>query len=245
MTCLVYGIVFSQSGRRGTGHPPPGLPRGVGGAPVRLIEEGGLGAAVSWIEPPDLTPNRARALSYAKVVEALHADRAVLPMRYGCLFEDERQVVELLRLHGEEYAALIRGLDGCVEMGVRVLLPPELSLPSPPSDSKTEGASGRAYLTVRAARYAREEEVTRALAAVMERLRGALGRLAERTETDGGAAADRAMSSLYFLVKRGAVESFRRAFQRIERAEAARLLLSGPWPPYNFVAPEGYGNGRG
>ena len=83
MTCLVYGIVFSEAGDRGSGHPPPGLPPGVGGAPVRLIEAGGLGAAVSWIDPPDLTPNIARVLSYAKVVEALHADRAVLPMRYG------------------------------------------------------------------------------------------------------------------------------------------------------------------
>jgi hypothetical protein len=245
MTCLLYGIVFAESGGHARGHLPSALPPGVGGAPLRLIEEGGLGAAVSWIEPPDLTPNRARVLSYAKVVEALQADRAVLPMRYGCLFGEERQVVELLRVHGEEYAALLSGLDGCVEMGVRVLLPAELSLPSPPSDSKTEGASGRAYLAVRAARYAREEEVARALAAVVERLRGALDGLAVRTETDGGAAADRAMSSLYFLVKRGAVESFRRAFRRISRTESARLLLSGPWPPYNFVAPERRENGRG
>src|SRR3989304_4717657 len=53
MTCLLYGIVFSQSGGRGSGHPPPGLPPGVGGAPVRLIVEGGPGAAVSWVRPPD------------------------------------------------------------------------------------------------------------------------------------------------------------------------------------------------
>jgi len=212
---------------------------------VRLIVEGGLGAAVSWIEPPDLTPNVARALSYATVVEALHAGRAVLPMRYGCWFGEERQVVELLRVHGEEYAGLLRGLDGCVEMGVRVLLTAGSSVPCPPLDPDTEGASGRAYMAVRAARYAREEEVARALAAVVARLRGALDGLAERIETDRGVRADRGLASLYFLVKRGAVESFRRAFQRIERAEAARLLLSGPWPPYNFVAPEGRGNGHG
>jgi len=247
MTCLLYGIVFSQSGDCGCGHSPPGLPPGVGGAPVRLIEEGGLGAAVSWIEPPDLTPNVARVLSYEKVVEALHADRAVLPMRYGCLLGEEPQVVELLRVHGEEYAAILRGLDGCVEMGVRILLHTESfsRCPPSPSGSETEGASGRAYLTDRAARYAREEEVARALAAVTERLRGALDELAERTETDRSLRADRGLSSLYFLVKRGAVESFREAFRRIERAEPARLLLSGPWPPYNFVVPEGRGNGHG
>ena len=243
MTCLVYGIVFSESADHVRGRSPPVLPAGVGGAPVRLIEEGGVGAAVSWIEPPDLTPNIARVLSYAKVVEALHADRAVLPMRYGCLVREETQVLELLRAHGEEYAAVLRGLVGCVEMGVRVLLPTESSFLRPPS---VRGPStGRAYLTDRAARYAREEEVAHALAAVTERLRGALDGLAERTGIDHGVRADRGLSSLYFLVKRGAVESFRRAFRRIERAEAARLLLSGPWPPYNFVATDGRGDGDG
>jgi len=242
MSCLLYGIVFSRSGDHASGHSPLGLPAGVGGAPVRLLEEGGLGAAVSWVEPPDLTPNVARVLSYGKVVEALHADRVVLPVRYGCLFEEESQVVELLRVHGEEYAAALRGLDGCVEMGVRILLPTESSVRCPPSGSEIEGASGRAYLTDRAARCAQEEEVARTLAAVMERLRSALGGLAERTGTDHGVGADGAPSSLYFLVKRGAVASFRRAFRRIERAEPARLLLSGPWPPYNFVATEGRAN---
>src|SRR3972149_2057796 len=144
MTCLLYGIVFSQSGAPGSGHPPPGLPPGVGGAP------------------------------------ALHADRAVLPMRYGCLFEEERQVVELLAVHGQQYAAALRGLDGCVEMGGRVLLPTESSSPLPSFGSESGGASGRAYLTARAAGHARAEEVAGALAAVVARLRGGVGGAAAR-----------------------------------------------------------------
>ncbi len=245
MSCLLYGIVFTRSGDRRSGHSPQALPPGVCGAPVRLLEESALGAAISWIEASDLTSNIAQVLSYARVVEALHADQAVVPMRYGCLFGGEGQVLDLLRLHGEEYAGILRELDGCVEMGVRVLLPTESSLPRVPFGSGMEEAPGRAYLTKLAARYAREEEGARGLAAVAERLRGALGRLAERTETDRGVRADRGLCSLYFLVKREAVESFRRTFQRIEHAEPARLLLSGPWPPYNFVAPERYGNGHG
>ena len=237
MSCLLYGIVVSPS----DGQASPALPAGVGGAPVRLLRERGLGAAVSAVNAHDLTPNVARALSYAKVVEALHAHRAVLPMRYGCVFGDEGQVIELLRAHGEDYAAVLRGLDGCVEMGVRVLLPSGPPSPGFPPRSEMKGASGRAYLADRAARHAREEEDARALTAVMERLRGALGGLAERTETDRNKPrADPRVSSLYFLIRRGAVEAFRRAFRQLERTESARLLLSGPWPPYNFVAPEGH-----
>jgi hypothetical protein len=256
MSWLVYGIVFSRSREHASDHSPLELPPGVDKAAVRLIEERSLGAAVSWVESPEVTPNVARALSYGKVVEALHADRVVLPMRYGCLFGEESQVVELLRVHSEEYAVALRRLDGCVEMGVRILRPAESPVRCSLSGSEIEGASvlpaprasrqtGRAYLTDRAARYAREEEADRALDAVMERLRRALGGLAERTGTDCGVRADGVPSSLYFLVKRGAVESFRLAFRGIERAEPARLLLSGPWPPYNFVGPQRHRNGRG
>jgi hypothetical protein len=36
-------------------------------------------------------------------------------------------------------------------------------------------------------------------------------------------------------VPRPAVESFRLAVRQLTERESARLLLSGPWPPYNFV----------
>jgi len=242
MSWLVYGIVFSRSREHAWDRWRLELPPGVDQAAVGLIEERGLGAAVSWVESPDVTPNVARALSYGKVVEALHAGRVVLPMRYGCLFEEESQVVELLRVHGEAYAAVLRELDGCVEMGVRLLLPAgsvsEVGARSP-WFGRAPSRAGSAYLIGRAVHYAREEEAVRGLAAVMERLRGALGGFATRIETDCGARADRGLGSLYFLVEREAVESFRQAFRRIERTEPARLLLSGPWAPYNFVAIEG------
>lgn len=242
MSWLVYGIVFSRSREHASDRWRLELPPGVDEAAVGLIEERGLGAAVSWVESPDVTPNVARALSYGKVVEALHADRVVLPMRYGCLFEEEPQVVELLRVHGEAYAAVLRELDGCVEMGIRLLLPAgSVSEECEHAPSR----AGRAYLIGRAVHYALEEEAVRGLAAVMERLRGALGGFATRIETDCGARADRGLGSLYFLVERDAVESFRQAFRRIERAEPARLLLSGPWAPYNFVAGQGRGKHDG
>ena len=238
MTCLLYGIVFSSSREHDGGPTPLVLPPGVGGAAVRLVEEGGLGAAVSMIDPADLTPNVARLLSFARVVEALHAHRTVLPMRYGCLLGDEGQLVDLLRDRGEEFAAILQGLDGCVEMGVRLLLPAEACAPRTPVESATRPASGRAYLIDRAAR-------ARALAAAKERVLGALGGLAERTETDTNSRPGKRFASFYFLVKRGAMESFRQAFRRIERTESVRLLLSGPWPPYTFVVPSPNGNGHG
>lgn len=245
MTWLLYGIVSSGSRQCARDSAPAVLPPGVGGAVVRVIEEGGLGAAVSMIDPADLTPNVARVLAFAKVVEALHAHRTVLPMRYGCLLGDEGQLVGLLRDRREEYAAILQGLRGCVEIGVRVLLPAEPSAPRAPVESAPRAASGRDYLIDRAARSAREASFTGTLAAAKERVLGALGGLAERTETDENGTVNPGFASLAFLVRREAVTSFRRAFRRIERTEPALLLLSGPWPPWSFAVPERNGSGLG
>lgn len=57
-----------------------------------------------------------------------------------------------------------------------------------------------------------------------------------RTETDrkGGAV----ILSLYFLTPANKVNRFRETFGRVAENGRAKALLSGPWPPYNFVTPD-------
>lgn len=238
MSYLLYAIV-SRGAR-------PVLPPGVGGASVSLIEQGDLGAAVSAIDPTAATPDIPRLLSFSKVVEVLHAHRTIVPMRYGCLVDEAGQVIDLLRTRGEDYATILRRLEGCVEMGVRILPPVERPPLRRDVGPEIESPMGRAYLTDRAARYAQAEAAARALTAPMEQVRRALGGLASLTSADADCHAGPAhFASLYFLVKREMVESFRDTFRWIERTTSAGLLLSGPWPPYNFVTPPVNGHADG
>jgi hypothetical protein len=43
--------------------------------------------------------------------------------------------------------------------------------------------------------------------------------------------------SLYFLVPRAALNGFREQLGQNLSSQARRYLVSGPWPPYNFVSP--------
>lgn len=251
MSRLLYGILFAGSdiGReisRGT------LPPGVGGAPLGVIEQGGLGAAVSAVDAPELSPTLASVLAFARVVQALHAACTTLPMRFGCVLPTEAAVVDLLRTRCEHYAEVLRGIDGCVEMGVRVLVDsPE---PAATSESDHQAAalradrrvswSGSDYLARRKKLYAAQDQRAEAAAEVLERIRSAFGELCLRckTECSPGLASPSLfrtpLAALYFLLRRESLDAFRSAFRQIERAERARLLLSGPWPPFNFVEPE-------
>jgi hypothetical protein len=249
MSCLVYGIVFPQPQSRADA--PLSLPLGVGGAPVGLIEGGNLAAAVATIDRAALTPTVGSVTAYARVVEVLHADRAVLPMRYGCVLGGEADVIQLLHARGETYAEVLRGLEGCVEMGIRMLVGKAAcggdGNPGVQNPEFTTGASGRfpgtAYLTRRQSVYAEADRHAHEIARSVEWIRVAFDGLFLRCKRENCPTATRSLSSdplfsIYFLVRRESIESFRQVFHGISRTEHGRLLLSGPWPPYNFIGPE-------
>ena len=134
-------------------------------------------------------------------------------------------------------------------MGLRVLLPAgpwaavtpggpegcrEVAGPQPPAPTPTPERLGLAYLTARKAHYAHQDRWTNEYRQVADRCREQFTGLYVKYTTE--APSPRLpLLSLYFLVPRPAVESFRLAFRQLTESESARLMLSGPWPPYNFV----------
>lgn len=231
-------------------HPGPVLARsGVGGAPVYPVAHRRLQAVVSRIKPADLAPDLPRVRTYAGVVLSCHRQDTIIPLRYGCVVEQESQVLQLLDEHGPDYETLLQELEGCVEMGLRVLLPSgpcgavtlrgpagsrEVTAPPPWTPTPAPARPGFAYLMARQAHYAQQDCWTREYSQAADRCRAQFAGLFVRCKTE--APSPRLpLLSLYFLVCRADVASFRRAFRHLDETEPARLLLSGPWPPYNFV----------
>jgi len=243
MSCLFYCICR---------HPGPVLPApllGVGGGPVYQVKHGLLGAAVSRIARTDLAPDLSMVRAYDRVVHSYHRQDTVIPMRYGCVVGQESQVIRLLDEHHRQYEALLQELEGCVEMGVRVLLPaaslpavssrdlqgsPEDRRPPLAAAAATPDRPGLAYLTARKAHYVHQDCWTKEYRQAADRCLAQFAGLFVKAKTE--APSPRLpLLSLYFLVPRALVESFRQAFRRLRVAEPTGLLLSGPWPPYNFV----------
>jgi len=126
-----------------------------------------------------------------------------------------------------ELCALMRRVDGSVEMGVRALL---LEAAAPAAPARSGALSGAAYLA------ARKTELAFAIRGdrVAQMVRDAMAGCFRECFVQVGSSDRRPIVSLYFLVERGRLDAFRQAFGRIAAADAA-LMLSGPWPPYSFV----------
>lgn len=236
MSLLLYGVL-STAHLHGTADQAALCGAGVEGAAVELIEWHHLAAAVSRIDPSKRAPTIARALAFARIVDTFHACRTVVPMRYGCWLDGTSRVVALLHDHAQTLTALLQELDGCVEYGIRIL-------PWHAQDGRhhglarhggfridSRGASpGSAYLAWRRAVYAEEARQAHEIRMIAEQVRAALSDSFVKFKPESSA-------SLHFLIKREQLPVFRAALVKMVCAPRARLLPSGPWPPYNFAVP--------
>ena len=222
---------------------PAGLeaPAGVGGQRVFTVMHEDLGAALSKPAEPDSLLDASEILAYGAVVESFYCQLTVIPMRYGCRVESPQEAIGLLRENHDAYSALLRELEGLGEMGVQVLL--QTSGDGRESSRRPVGArplsldchTGAAYLNAKRQRYLDLDRVgseqRRLVAEICDSLCGSF----VRHKVESPSSSRGRLLSLYFLVPRNSVESFRRAARRYPANQSVKLLMSGPWPPYNFV----------
>jgi hypothetical protein len=199
-----------------TADPAPPLPEA---GSLRSVAHDGLAAVYAPAGEGEIT---AEALwRHEETVEALMADRDVLPVRYGTRLGDPDAAEAVLRERRDELAAALERVRGAVEVSVRAVEP---GADRPRPDPQMGGAE---YLRARVGAAAAHDDAVRDL---HEPLAG----LARRaiTRPTGPSEVLRAA----YLVDRDAVERFTAAAARLERAHPRhRLLCTGPWPPYSFT----------
>jgi len=195
-----------------------------------LVAAHGLAAVVSLVEETSAAPSVSSVLAFERVVEAIHARQAVIPLRYGCLIEGEAAIVRHLEDHRREYEALLGRLRGLTEMGIRVLCParPE----SVPGCALSPGAQ---YLASLRNRYGAGGSLAPEETRLADRIAGWLSGCYREQRRETSPSDHGRMLSLYFLTPKTGVDRFRNTAGQICLPGGAKLLLSGPWPPYNFA----------
>jgi hypothetical protein len=165
------------------------------------------------------TPGEATAealWAHERVVEALMADRTVLPLRFGSRVADEDALRQVLVSGRDEYVAALARVSGRVELGVRALARERAPAPA--------AASGRDYVLAKL----RGEGEAAALHAPLAELAADARLLSGRGEE---------LLRGAYLVERPEIARFRAAVERLQTAHPeAAILCTGPWPPYSFAA---------
>jgi hypothetical protein len=190
-------------------------------AGLRLVPFDGLAAVCTPASEAELSPET--LWHHEEVVEALMADRDLLPVRYGTRLDDEAAVARAMEGRSRELAAALDRVRGAVELSVRVVAAG--GTPSPPGPPET--TSGAEYLRLRAQAEASHDDVARALHEP----------LAERArESTEGRPRPPELFRAAYLVERAAIDSFVAEVGRLQSVSPGlAILCTGPWPPYSFA----------
>jgi hypothetical protein len=205
--------VYAITDRPGAPLPPLGR--------LELAAHGGIAGVYAQIDPEQGRASAEALWHHERLLEALMADRAVLPMRYGTVLADESQLRRVLAERSKEFSRLLHTVRGRVELALR-MLPPESE-----GVADEQARSGREYMEARVRRRREGEEAIALLRP--------LDRIADACRTPGTAADGVARRS--YLVERERVEHFTALVQQLQAAHAdLRMTCTGPWPPYSFVS---------
>lgn len=237
--CYVYALVPDD------GRPLPDM-GGVGGAPLRLVRAAAPAAAV--VSDADALPERVRRadlLTHSNVLQALVADRDVVPVRFGSVYpSDDDMCAALLARNAASLRKLLARVEGRVEVQVKVGYD-ELAIAgevvsgdrrvrrlhqvtqAAPGDQGARVELGRRFAEGLDARRARDaRRISQELAKVSE----------EISVTDGSG--DFGVVKVACLVRRAKQPKLDDRIDRLARQGRGRLDVEvlGPLPPYSFVS---------
>ncbi len=227
--------------------------RGLDGEPLEFCADSSLAIAYSRVLNPPESPKVQDLLSHARVVDRLFQHGTVIPLRYGCWFPSPQQLAQVLRRNQAALHDCLDQIGDCVEMGIRVLpaasgwrvMPLVVDLPqTAPSPEPIRGQTvtetstnpGANYLRGRKSQLESKDQQQQARDHVQQRLEHAFAGLFRQSLSEQQATKKGASWSVCFLVPRADRPRFRDIFQQLEQEWPDRILLTGPWPPYNFVA---------
>lgn len=234
---LLYAVMSSVQPNGSAVAPDSSMLQGVMGQPIFYIRSHNLDVAASLLNDTSalMQPDTTEIVAYNSVVSALHRHCDVLPLRYGSCSKGVAEAQELLSTNHAEYTAMLTMVAGCTEMSVSLLIDDQ----DQPLPAQSFSGSGTDYLkTRRLLQKQQNERIARARALGLQ-CRQVLAPwvVSDREELlpIDGVRSHSSNLVLHFLIHRQHVQSFRITFRGLQQQSPIPMLLSGPWPPYNFT----------
>jgi hypothetical protein len=213
---------------------------------VHTINFEDLAAVTSDSPHPRYDNTRRNMMAHMRVLDEVMTEYTVLPARFDSVAPGPDEVREqLLKARHRELSTMLDGMEGRIEMGLKVFWYEDVVFQEIVQDNPTirrmrDGLAGRSIEETYYDRIRLGELVEAALKArrgqdeeiVLERLRP----LAEKTKANP-TIADHMVVNAAFLITRARETEFDAAIRALDAEMGRRLLIKcvGPVAPYNFV----------
>ena len=216
--------------------------KGLDGAPLFNIPYRDIGIVVSDLNAQIQKEDKTSVLKHEEVVEMLMDKFTVLPMRFSTLFSGKEQVLLMMKNYYDDFIENLDRLREKIEFGVKTIWPGDLireriTTAHRKSDNLplVASSSGKSFMKEKFENYKIdkefEEEADRCIAIVDGFFSKFISeKRLEKLKTDN------LLLSASYLVDKEKRDDFKKAFEELRGSGGdLKYLLSGPWPPYNFI----------
>jgi len=222
------------------------LVTGIAGSSIRWLRADELIVAVSDVDGDTIAITRENVLAHERVVRRVLEYTTPLPFRFGTLVSETR-LQSYLQAKKEALQAKLLLVDGCVEMGVKIIWQAHSTDEETQSDGVgansgdgkqlVEGA-GSAFLMVKRQEVMGEKILADRAKEIASWLKERITASIRKDQTSVRPDEKLVLTAAH-LVERSRLEQYRHTLKQAcsERPEL-HFLTSGPWPPYSFVDPE-------
>jgi hypothetical protein len=229
--CVAERTSFPELLRHRRPMPLTGI-TGVFGNQIFVFPASDLAVVVSEHNPEDSARMDQQAQrDHARVIAECFQHSTVLPFRFGTHFEDDDALRRSVRSNHRHFIHNVERLRGKAEMHLKVLIDDTC-----PEGRKILEGVGKEYLaSLRENASAQRERQSKARALSLQMHRMFLPLAEEITCKRAGEG--KMLLDIAHLVDKKSVERYQNKYSSAtEELKDCRMQLSGPWPPYHFVA---------
>lgn len=191
--------------------------------------------------------------AHEEVIVALMQDATVVPLKFGTILKDEKDVLKMLQDQEEQFKSLLIKFAGKVEWGLKAYVDKQafvkyiMQFEQKFADMRhklEKSSRGAAYLLRRSMEEDLDEYIADQFSMVTEEIFQALGKDASEAKLNDilaqkvtGKKKEMILNAAYLIEKNKVDHLFQRGtgFMKKYKFMELDLEFSGPWPPYNFT----------
>ena len=202
-------------------------------SPLYFVSYKDVTAIVGMIRKERLTFDQQAAIEYGATLEMLNEKFTLLPCRFGTFLQDKNAVLQVLQEHYLFYKKKLKELRDKQEFGLKILSEESVELHI--TNDKKQWRDGKEYLLQKFYNYQAGEERRQTIQSTIDTIHEELQKLSSMNVRNTGMGSHVVFSGNY-LVEKSAGSFFCLKVEVLQKMyPKLKFLLTGPWPPYNFV----------
>ena len=219
--------------------------KGILGANLSVVFLGEIMVVVSDIKEKSTLSDKSNLIEFATLIEILAQQFTVLPVQYGAIMDSSELVQDMLKKNYSKFHENLERVENKVEFGLKVFcdskkikkeLFTKLALDVVPKPAqKREVSIYKEYLNKKLKEHQLEKLLLEYVDSVIQDITVQLSKMNPIHKFKKMESESKIIDAV-FLIKKGKQEDLITSVKDLQSKHVGlRLMLTGPWPPYNFV----------